>query len=99
MGDKGTPAHDNTIGPGKHHYLAIGDDLGVCHVMRLPRMLTRPSKIEEKTVRAIFDREVAQVSYIEKRNEFRTDERSHLESAAGADEALTTKTVMTAKEI
>ena len=84
---------------GKHHYLAIGDDLGVCHVMRLPRMLTRPSKIEEKTVRAIFDREVAQVSYIEKRNEFRTDERAHLESAAGADEAQTTKTVMTAKEI
>lgn len=62
-------------------------------------MLTRPSKIEEKTVRAIFDREVAQVSYIEKRNEFRTDERAHLESAAGADEAQTTKTVMTAKEI
>merc|ERR1711865_86185 len=97
--DKGTPAHDNTIGPGKHHYLAIGDDLGVCHVMRLPRMLTRPSKIEEKTIRSIFDREVQQVSYIDKRNEYRTDERAHLESAAGADDGQAEKTVMTAKEI
>merc|ERR1712070_1012049 len=79
---------------GHHFYLAIGDNLGVCHVMRLPRMLTRPTKIEEKTVRNIFDREIQQVAYIEKRNEFRTEERQHLESAAGVDEGQTQKTVM-----
>lgn len=84
---------------GHHHYLAIGDDLGVCHVMRLPRMLTRPSRIEEKTIRNIFDRQVKQVSYIEQRSEFRGEERAHLESAAGADEGKTQQTMMTEKEI
>lgn len=84
---------------GAQHYLAIGDDLGVCHVMRLPRMLTRPSRIEEKTIRNIFDRQVEQVSYIEKRNEYRAEERAHLESAAGADEGKAQQNVMTDKEI
>lgn len=84
---------------GHHHYLAVGDDLGVCHVMRLPRMLTRPSRIEEKTIRSIFDRQIEQVSYIDARNEFRSEERAHLESAAGADEGKAHQTLMTDKEI
>lgn len=84
---------------GHHHYLAIGDDLGVCHVMRLPRMLTRPTRIEEKTIRNIFDREIEQVSYIQNRNQFRADERAHLESAAGADDNKTQQVIMTEKEI
>jgi len=84
---------------GHHFYLAIGDNLGVCHVMRLPRMLTRPSRNDEKTMRAILDREVNRVAYIEKRQEFRANERAHRESAAGADEGQTKNTKMTEKEM
>lgn len=84
---------------GHHFYLAIGDDLGVCHVMRLPRMLTRPSRIDEKTMRNILDREVSRVTYIEKREEFRGQERAHKESAAGADEGQTKNSKMSLKEI
>jgi len=84
---------------GKHYYLAVGDSLGFCHVMRLPRMLTRPSKFEEKATRNLFDREVQQASYVEIRTKFRSDERAHLESAAGAEEGQTQVVNMTEKEI
>merc|ERR1711998_111751 len=34
------PKGKGDIGTG--HYLGVGDDTGMCHVMKLPRMLTRP---------------------------------------------------------
>jgi len=68
------------------YFLGVGDDIGMCHVMKLPRMLTRPSRIEEKTIKSIFDREVARVDYIQRRTEFREEERSRLESQAGAED-------------
>lgn len=81
------------------HFLGVGDDIGMCHVMKLPRMLTRPSKIEEKTIKNIFDREVARVDYIKRRTEFRVAERSQLESQAGAEDDAGPDPAVVAKEM
>jgi len=81
------------------HFLGVGDDIGMCHVMKLPRMLTRPSRIEEKTIKAIFDREVARVDYIKRRTEFREEERSKLESQAGAEDDAGPDPAQVAKEL
>lgn len=81
------------------HFLGVGDNIGMCHVMKLPRMLTRPSRIEEKTIKGIFDREVARVDYIKRRTDFRVDERGKLESQAGADEDQGPDPVLVAKEM
>lgn len=84
---------------GHGHYLGVGDDIGMCHVMRLPRMLTRRSRIEEKNTKTIFDREVARVEYIKRRTEFREGERTRLESQAGAEEDAGPDPVQVAKEM
>merc|ERR1712159_414005 len=68
---------------GHGHYLGVGDDIGMCHVMRLPRMLTKPQRKEEPAIKATFEREEARVEYIKRRTIFRTEERTRLESQAG----------------
>lgn len=81
------------------YFLGVGDHNGGCHVMRLPRVLSRPQRNEEKTVRGIFDREVARVDYIKRRTEFREGERSQLESQAGAEDDSGPDPAMVAKEL
>lgn len=44
-----------------HHFLAIGDDTGVLHVLELPRNLRRPSQSEKKSMEAFWQREQARM--------------------------------------
>jgi len=81
------------------HYLGVGDDIGTCHVMKLPRMFTRALRTDEKAIKAIFDREVARVEYIKRRNEFREVERQQLESQAGAEDDAAPDPAMVAKDL
>jgi WD40 repeat protein len=84
---------------GHGHYLGVGDDTGMCHVMRLPRMLTKPSRTEEKAIKALFEREESRVEYIKRRTEFRAEERTRLESQAGAEDDSGPDPVQVAKEM
>lgn len=91
------PKGKGDIGSG--HYLGVGDDVGMCHVMKLPRVLTKPSRMEEKQVRGIFDREVARVEYIKRRDEFRQTERTQMESSAGVEDATVVDPAVLEKQL
>jgi len=84
---------------GNGHYLGVGDDIGMCHVMKLPRVLTKPSRVEEKQVKGILDREVARVEYIKRRTEFRETERAALESQAGVEDEVGPDPAVVAKHM
>ncbi|XP_056132741.1 dynein axonemal intermediate chain 3 [Lampris incognitus] len=64
----------------KQHFLAVSDEHGRTHILRVPWILHSPSGNEKLKMREYFDRGVERLVYFEKRREKRMEEKKNAEA-------------------